>query len=89
MGAPDLVVEVGSPSTRRRDETIKLRLYERAGVSEYWFVDPERDAIRVYRLADGRYGPARELTSDQGDVLTTPLLPGLELPLAAVFEDTD
>jgi len=89
QGAPDLVVEVGSPSTRRRDEQIKRELYERAGVSEYWLVDPERDAIRVFGLANGRYGPARELTSDHGDVLTTPLLPGLELPLAAVFEDTD
>ena len=48
-GAPELVVEIASTSTRRRDETIKRRLYERDGVSEYWLVDPERDSIRVYR----------------------------------------
>ena len=51
IGAPELIVEIGSPSTRKRDETIKRRLYERFGVEEYWTVDPELDAIRVYRLA--------------------------------------
>ena len=40
VGAPDLVIEIGSPSTRKRDETIKRRLYERSGVVEYWVVDP-------------------------------------------------
>ena len=54
QGAPELVIEIGSPSTRRRDETIKKRLYERAGVDEYWFVDPEIEIIRLYRVADGR-----------------------------------
>ena len=49
QGAPELVIEIGSPGTRKRDETIKRRLYERAGVSEYWVVDPELDVVRVYR----------------------------------------
>ena len=48
-GAPDLVVEIGSPGTRKRDETIKRRLYERSGVSEYWVVDPDLDVVRIYR----------------------------------------
>jgi Uma2 family endonuclease len=85
QGAPDLVVEVGSPSTRRRDETLKRQLYERCGVSEYWFVDPDIDVVRVYRLEGSHYGPARELSLLAEDVLTTPLLPGLELPLARIF----
>jgi len=50
-GAPELVIEIGSEGTRRRDETIKRRLYERAGVSEYWVVDPEIDIVRVYLAA--------------------------------------
>src|SRR5687768_15148820 len=50
QGAPELVVEIGSKGTRKRDETIKRRLYERSGVSEYWVVDPEIDVVRVYRL---------------------------------------
>jgi Uma2 family endonuclease len=86
-GAPDLVVEIGSPGTRKRDATTKRRLYERFGVSEYWLVDPDLDTVQVYRLADGRYARITELTVEHGDVLTTPLLPGLELPLSSVFED--
>ena len=85
-GAPELVVEIGSKGTRKRDETIKRRLYERCGVVEYWVVDPELDAIKVYRSAGDRYERAAELTLDAGDVLTTPLLSGLEMPLARIFK---
>jgi Uma2 family endonuclease len=85
-GAPEIVVEVASKGTRKRDETIKRRLYEREGVSEYWVVDPEVDVVRVYRLEGGRFERAVELTRETGDILTTPLLPGLEMPLARIFE---
>ena len=61
VGAPELIVEVGSPSTRKRDLTIKRRLYERFGVEEYWTVDPELDTIAVYRLTGGHYKRAAEL----------------------------
>ena len=86
-GAPDLVVEVGSPSTRRRDETIKRRLYERFGVAEYWAVDPELDELRVYRHVEGRFDRVALLAREQADVLTSPLFPGLALPLVDVFDD--
>ncbi len=46
-GVPQLVVEIGSPGTRRRDDTLKRRLYERTGVDEYWVVDPTADVIRL------------------------------------------
>ena len=85
QGTPELVVEIGSPSTRKRDETVKRELYERAGVSEFWFVDPERDTVRVYRRDGERFARPVELSADAGDVLTTTLLPGLELPLSEVF----
>ena len=87
QGSPNLVVEIGSRGTRRRDETLKHRLYERCGVSEYWVIDPELDVIKVYRLVEGRYTRMLELTLDAGDALTTPLLPGLELPLATIFHE--
>ena len=87
QGAPDLVAEVGSPGTRRRDEKLKHQLYERFGVSEYWVVDPELESIKVYRPLEGRYVRTHELTLEHGDVLTTPLLPGLELPLARIFKN--
>ncbi|NOT27802.1 MAG: Uma2 family endonuclease [Acidobacteria bacterium] len=84
-GVPELVIEIASKGTRKRDETIKRRLYERVGVTEYWIVDPEIDAIRVHRRDGDRFAGTVELRCDAGDVLTTPLLPGLEIPLARVF----
>ena len=86
-GAPTLVVEIGSPSTRRRDETVKRRLYERFGVDEYWIVDPEVDSITVYRRDGERYVRAAMLTLEAGDSLTTPVFPSLSLPLVSVFRD--
>ncbi len=49
QGAPNLVVDILSPSTRKQDEAEKRRLYERSGVDEYWVVDPDNDRVRVYR----------------------------------------
>lgn len=86
-GAPDLVIEIGSPSTRRRDETIKRRLYERFAVQEYWIIDPELDAIKVFRRIEERYERVAELQLENDDVLTTPSLPGLEMRLAKIFEE--
>ena len=80
-------MEIASPGTRKRDETIKRRLYERAGVSEYWVVDPDTDVVRIYRQTGEGFGRAIELSREAGDVLATPLLPGLDLPLARIFRD--
>jgi Uma2 family endonuclease len=84
-GAPELVIEIGSKGTRKRDETIKRRLYQRSGVSEYWVVDPEIDVIRVYLRGATGFERPNELRADAGDTLTTPLLPDLSLPLSRIF----
>ncbi|MBN2701104.1 MAG: Uma2 family endonuclease [Methylothermaceae bacterium] len=55
-GAPDLVVEVSTPATAYHDHQRKRAIYERAGVSEYWLVDPIERMITVYHLESGRYG---------------------------------
>ena len=86
-GVPELVVEIASKRTRKRDETIKRRLYERAGVTEYWVIDPEIDIVGVYRREGDRFGRAIELSREAGDVLTTPLLSGLSIALERMFRD--
>ena len=85
-GAPELVIAIGSKGTRKRDETIKRRLYERSGVAEYWVVDPEIDVIRVYSRGLKGFEQPHELRADADDTLTTPLLPGLSLPLSRILQ---
>lgn len=86
QGAPDLVAEILSPSTGKRDEGIKLRLYEREGVREYWLLYPETETVKVFRRREDHLDPAAELSAAAGDTLTSPLFPGLELDVASLFE---
>jgi Uma2 family endonuclease len=86
-GAPDLVIEVGSAGTRRRDETVKRSLYERDGVTEYWIVDPEIDVVRIYQRRGDRFERPIELSREAGDVVHTPLLPQLEITLTSIFKE--
>jgi Uma2 family endonuclease len=83
---PDLVIEILSDSTRKVDETVKRKLYEWAGVQEYWIVDPVLETVKVYRLKDDSYERTAELSSEAGDRLETPLLPGLIIAVDQIFE---
>jgi Uma2 family endonuclease len=85
QGAPDLIIEILSEGTRRLDETVKLDLYDRFGVPEYWTFDTARKTSRVYRRTLQGLRLVAELSAEDGDVLTTPLLPGIEIPLAEIF----
>ena len=82
-GAPDLVVEILSPSTRGHDALTKRALYARAGVREYWLVDPDTRAIDVLAFDGENYHTAQHATDH--DVARSHLLPELSIPLAEVF----
>lgn len=85
-GAPDLVIEVLAPSTRRFDLKSKRETYASAGVAEYWIVDGEADEIQVLRLREaGTYHRIARLALEDGDTIETPLLPGFSLALAKLF----
>jgi Uma2 family endonuclease len=86
-GAPDLVVEVSSPSTRSHDRIRKRAVYEREGVPEFWFVDLDHDCVEVYRLADGRY--AEPLVVKRGEIVTSPVLPGLAVAVDEILTVPD
>ena len=83
-GPPDLVVEVLSPSTSRLDREIKFKQYAQYGVPEFWLVDPGRKTIKIFRLKAREYEVAALLRF--GDTLTSPLFPGLAIPVAELWE---
>ncbi len=83
QGAPDLVIEILSPSTADRDRGKKLALYGRHGVTEYWLVDPVAETIQTHRLQGEILVPTR--TFGREETLRSALLVGLELRLDDIF----
>ena len=81
--APDLVVEVLSPSTESRDRTAKAKRYATFGVREMWLVDPAAKTIEV--LVNTEEGFRREALYTESDTVRSPILPGLEFPAAPIF----
>ena len=87
QGPPALVVEILSPSTRRRDEGIKRQLFDGKGVREYWMVDPRSRRIVICRRApSGKFPVVATLEAGANDQLTSPLLPEFTLSVSALFE---
>ena len=82
-GAPDIVVEILSPGTARRDLGPKREKYREAGVREYWIVDPASGSVEVLSLRDGAY--VRHGVFRKGEILRSALLADLEISLAEVF----
>jgi len=83
-GPPDFVIEITSPSTARYDRVYKLRKYEKAGVGEYWIVDPETKSVQVFTLENGRF-----LASgyDETEKAPVSVLEGCVIDLQAVFAE--
>jgi Uma2 family endonuclease len=85
-GAPAIVVEILSPGQRHRDEVVKRTIYARAGVREYWIVDPDRETVtRCHQSAPAVLETSETLSATASDTLTSPLLPAFSLPLATLF----
>jgi len=83
-GAPDLVVEILSPSTAAHDRATKLRIYAEAGVPEVWFLDPKAKTVEVLKLQGKKYLIEATFAGDL--VLVSDLFPGWQLPLSELFD---
>lgn len=81
-GAPDLMVEIVSPASAKRDRSVKRSLYARHGVREYWIVDPDAKTVEVAVWTDGEMKTAQVYPS--GSTLQSPLLPGLKIKLSQI-----
>lgn len=84
-GAPDLVVEILSPSSAKQDLGVKKEIYARTGVEELWSVDPVKRTITIFQLSENSTAP--RATLGEGKVLSTPLLPGLKIKVRDVFAE--
>ena len=85
-GAPEMVIEILSPSTRRHDLSVKYRLYQKAGVREYWIVDPDTKTVQVFRPDEkGWYGAAEVYTA--GAAVPVGLWEDFSVELSPVFEE--
>ena len=82
-GAPDMVIEILSPTTVAHDRGAKLKAYAKYGVGEYWIVVPEGYSIEVYRLGQGGFELAR--TFQEPETLSSRILPDFSLPVASIF----
>ena len=83
IGAPDIVIEILSPSNNRKELKNKYEVYEEAGVKEYWIVSPQDHSFLVYTLTDQKFVPSRLMT--EGDIVKSTVLPGFSLDLEELF----
>lgn len=84
IGAPDIMIEVLSPGNSKKEMQNKYDLYEEAGVPEYWIVVPEEEIVIIYTLINDKYDRSKVYSS--GQIITTPILPGLEINTTDIFK---
>ena len=82
-GIPDLVVEILSPGSHRNDMTVKYAAYEKAGIPEYWIVDPKSESVWVYALSDGKNDLHGQFVGEE--MITSKVLAGLEIVNRSLF----
>lgn len=83
-GAPDMVIEIVSPSSGYYDLVAKKKIYARFGVKEYWIVDPAERTVDIHQLEEDRYKVTKSLSED--DELTSDIFPGLLISLKQLFK---
>lgn len=83
-GAPDMIIEILSPSTTRHDWIFKMRRYQQAGVKEYWIVSPKEQSVQVFTLENGYKISA---AYDANDIAEVNVLDGCFIKLSKVFRD--
>ena len=84
VGSPDLIVEILSPSTSKKDTKLKFELYEEYGVREYWVVSPEKKSVIIYALKNGKYHALRQAVNP--GVIRSGIFSELEIDLEIVFK---
>jgi len=85
MGAPDLIVEILSPSTSKKDKFEKFYLYEKYGVREYWLVEIEEKLITVFKLQkDGKYGRP-DIYSEESEDIKVGIFDDLKVNVESIF----
>ena len=87
LGAPDIVVEILSPSNNVVELKNKYEIYEEAGIKEYWVVSPQDKTFLIYTLTAGHYQPSRIMVA--GDVAHSAVLEGFSLDLMEMFDSID
>ena len=86
VGAPDLIIEILSPSTSQKDQKDTFELYEEFGVREYWIVSPENRSVMLNLLDEDKFKTYRPLT--EGEVLCSHIFPELQVRLEDIFKGT-
>ena len=82
-GAPDLIIEILSPSTQRTDKREKYKLYQEFGVQEYWIVDPNNKSIDVFSLENNRY--ENLFVATDNETIQSQVLEGFSLEVSQIF----
>jgi len=83
---PDLIVEVISPSTEKRDRGVKFEDYAFHGVGEYWIIDPDAETVELHRLTEDGYPPAARQSEG---LLESDVIPGFTISVRAIFDEAE
>jgi len=87
IGAPDLIVEILSPGSNKKELQNKYEVYEESRVKEYWIVQPYELTLLIYTLTEGKYVPSKLFTV--GDIVSSNCIPGFNLDLDDIFSNLD